>query len=113
MLFLFVSLFFSVCLSCVNLTLSTTPASEAYEVNYPASPTVPVQNINQGVIDSNQTHIFYYVQVSYIHINEVDDPQGITNFNEFCNQINSTIKPAFVISSGDNVDDLNQILGDY
>ncbi|HMF30544.1 MAG TPA: metallophosphoesterase [Candidatus Lokiarchaeia archaeon] len=89
--------------SCLA-TSDPTPASQSYEANYPANPIVPIQNLSQGVISTGGRQIFYFVQVSDIHLNEMADPEGISNFTLFCDQVKSTIVPAFVVSTGDNVD---------
>jgi len=83
----------------VNAQTSYTQAT-----HMPDHPTVPIQNLSQGVIDSNGRKIFYWVQISDIHINAEKDLERVTFFDQFCDHVNSTIKPAFVISSGDNVD---------
>ena len=85
-------------------TLQDDQNQASLDMQAPSSSVIPVQNLTQGVINTNETHLFYFVQISDIHLNMYADPERLTRFDDFCNQINSTIKPAFVISSGDNVD---------
>ena len=85
-------------------TLQDDQNQATFTMQAPSSSVIPVQNLTQGVINTNQTHLFYFVQVSDIHINMYAVPERLVKFDDLCAQINSTIKPAFVISSGDNVD---------
>ena len=70
---------------------------------YPQEPIVPQYQPTQGVIDSNGNEILYWVQLADIHVN-LGYEDILQKFDEVCDAINSTIKPAFVISTGDNVD---------
>jgi hypothetical protein len=91
-----------------NSAAAITQGMYTQAANLPANPTVPVENLTQGVVTSDGTKIFYWVQISDIHLNAQLDPEETTAFNQFCSDINSTIKPAFVVSTGDNVDSRSQ-----
>ncbi len=56
-----------------------------------------------GVIDNNDRNIFYWIQISDIHIN-MKEPDLLVKFDEFCNYTISVVDPAFIISTGDNLD---------
>jgi hypothetical protein len=56
-----------------------------------------------GVIDNNDRNIFYWIQISDIHIN-MEHTDLLDKFDEFCNETISVIDPAFVMSSGDTLD---------
>src|SRR5271157_4136882 len=79
----------------------------------PAAPTVPVQPLTRGVVNSSGRDIFYWVQVSDIHIDMSKDLDRLGYFDQFCSDINATIKPAFVVSTGDNVDAHEQTIFDF
>jgi hypothetical protein len=73
-------------------------------INYPENPIISSLNVENGVIDSNGHKILYWVQVSDIHINTHKELERNDKFDDFCGYINNTVKPAFVVSTGDNVD---------
>lgn len=63
--------------------------------------------LNQGFINQpgQNRNIFYWIQVSDIHIDMSEEGRSNReNFDTFCGKTISTIAPAFVLSSGDNVD---------
>lgn len=62
--------------------------------------------LNQGYINDPQNgrSLFYWIQVSDIHIQMTEgDLQNREKFETFCSDTIPTISPAFVLSSGDNV----------
>lgn len=70
---------------------------------YLDEPHIYTQTPSRGVIDSSGRNILYWVQVSDVHIDMRWDELR-TKFEQLCDDINSTIKPAFVISTGDQVE---------
>ncbi len=74
---------------------------------FEVDPVVSKVRPSQGVIDNNTDKLIYWVQASDIHINMQEEEEFIERnqkFDEFCAEIKDTIKPAFVVSTGDNVD---------
>lgn len=70
---------------------------------YLTEPNIYTHIPSRGVIDSAGRNILYWVQVSDVHIDmRWDDLR--TKFEQLCDDINKTIKPAFVISTGDQVE---------
>lgn len=56
-----------------------------------------------GVIDNYDRNILYWIQISDIHLN-MDQPDLLAKFDEFCNKTISIVDPAFIISTGDTLD---------
>lgn len=75
-----------------------------YDLHFEEHPVIPVITPAQGVIDTANESVFYWVQLSDIHLNTGREIERFENFEKICADINSTIRPAFVISTGDNVD---------
>ena len=57
----------------------------------------------QGVINTSNRNIVYFVQISDIHI-QMDLPHTITNFDKFCNETMELVKPSFLMATGDLVE---------
>ncbi len=56
-------------------------------------------------LDANSTnHLFWFVQISDLHISHVHDPTRITSFRAFCQQVLALIKPKVLLASGDLTD---------
>ncbi|MBD3354116.1 MAG: hypothetical protein GF364_21725, partial [Candidatus Lokiarchaeota archaeon] len=99
-------LFASILSLSLGQGISTSLESDATIPNasyYLSEPSVYERTATDGVIDSDGRKLFYWIQISDIHIN-MDYPERLTNFEDFCEDINNIIEPAFVLSTGDNVD---------
>ncbi len=58
---------------------------------------------SQGIINSSNRNIVYFVQLSDIHI-QMDHPHTISNFDKFCNETISIVNPALIMATGDLVE---------
>lgn len=105
----------SLCLWVVPGRVFQSPASPRLTVR-PASDeqpwdaqAIPPQNQvhldvpRDGVIATPDRAVMYWLQVSDTHLH-MRQPERLTNFQRFCNETIPAIAPAFVLSTGDNVD---------
>mgnify|MGYP006282352877 CR=1 FL=1 len=74
---------------------------------YLESSTVTEINRANGTIDTAGRKMLYWLQISDIHINNQSADRNAA-FDDFCNTTISTINPAFVLSSGDNLDGMTE-----
>jgi Icc-related predicted phosphoesterase len=58
---------------------------------------------SQGIINSSNRNIVYFVQLSDIHV-EIEEPHTLSNFDKFCNETISVVNPAFIMATGDLVE---------
>ena len=99
-----ITVYFAIIIGFSATNYAFIPPTSEYDLYFEESPIVPVVPITQGVINTPSHSVFYFVQLSDIHINPSETPESLSRFDKMCATINGTIKPAFVIASGDNTD---------
>lgn len=62
-------------------------------------------------LGTQSTQLFWFLQISDIHVSKFQDSDRVTDFRQFCKETVGAVQPRVVIASGDLTDGKDQILG--
>lgn len=76
----------------------------------------PIQHKNaisdrSFVLGDNPKNVFWFLQISDIHLSKFKDANRVSDFKRFCTEVYDAIQPKVIIASGDLTDAKDEIFG--
>ncbi|MHA1731423.1 MAG: metallophosphoesterase, partial [Promethearchaeota archaeon] len=102
--FVALALFTTAAPALLTITPCTGAGSGGSALHYPENPSFYQKTATTGTITTSGRRVFYWIQISDMHINMHEAPERRANFDKFCNETVDVVDPAFVLATGDLVD---------